>query len=87
MSGAAGTVFTLPLVGRVGAKRRGGGRAVILMRTPTPNPSPQGGGEPRGACGPLGSYSTGGRLSPKCPSNATKAFSRSRRYASTSSPS
>src|SRR5207247_1882816 len=36
---------TLPLVGRVGAKRRGGGGAAILRRTPTPNPSPQGGGE------------------------------------------
>ena len=30
---------------------------------------------------------TGGRFSPKCPSNSTNAFSRSRRYASTSSPS
>src|SRR5262249_32935106 len=37
--------LTLPLVGRVGAKRRGGGRAVIRRWTPTPNPSPQGGGE------------------------------------------
>jgi uncharacterized protein DUF3455 len=42
---AAHSVFTLPLVGRVGAKRRGGGRAVIRRRTPTPSPSPQGGGE------------------------------------------
>src|SRR6266700_1232865 len=42
---AAHSVFTLPLVGRVGAKRRGGGCAVIRRRTPTPSPSPQGGGE------------------------------------------
>src|SRR5262249_15258487 len=34
-----------PLVGRVGAKRRGGGPAVIRRWTPIPNPSPQGGGE------------------------------------------
>src|SRR5262249_30409320 len=33
------------LVGRVGAKRRGGGRAAIRRWTPTPSPSPQGGGE------------------------------------------
>jgi hypothetical protein len=43
------SVFTLPLVGRVGAKRRGGGRAATrwprLTTTPTPTPSPQGGGE------------------------------------------
>src|SRR5262249_62108126 len=37
--------LTLPLVGRVGAKRRGEGRAVIRRWTPTPHPSPQGGGE------------------------------------------
>ena len=53
---AAHSVFTLPLVGRVGALsaftrvfdalwRRGGGCAVIRRRTPTPSPSPQGGGE------------------------------------------
>src|SRR5262249_30291548 len=47
---AANSVLTLPLVGRVGAKRRGGGwrgdaRALPHSRIPTPNPSPQGGGE------------------------------------------
>jgi hypothetical protein len=60
---AANSVFTLPLVGRVGARRqacaacaslaalrRGGGGAMTHERclttlTPTPNLSPQGGGE------------------------------------------
>ena len=61
MARAANSVFTLPLVGRVGALsaftrvfgalwRRGGGRAVtydsrLTRTTPTPTPSPQGGGE------------------------------------------
>src|SRR5215467_15360366 len=47
---AANSVFTLPLVARVGAKRRGGGRSWWTRFGPatathTPNPSPQAGGE------------------------------------------
>jgi len=50
MIGRAHACLTLPLVGRVGAQRRGGGgyepaRAFPKIPPPTPDPSPQGGGE------------------------------------------
>ena len=53
MNAPASPVFTLPLVGRVGARERAGVGVdvVFLTATPTPNPSPQGGGEPAGASG------------------------------------
>src|SRR5215470_15452516 len=42
---AASSVFTLPLVGRVGAKAPGWGSCGDPLTDPHPNPSPQGGGE------------------------------------------
>ena len=53
MNAPASLLFTLPLVGRVGARQRAGVgvHVVVVTATPTPNPSPQGGGERSGVLG------------------------------------